>query len=206
MEKVHRFLDRMLGKVFDILLTHDDILCSSRFPYVGVAIGIGTSRDGQTVNTRSEAVVKQVATWYLQGRIDKILLVGTTDVKPNGLSEARAMYDWIRSRSEYDSIPDWRIYVIDEDCGTTLKNVEKVRDQMKKYSWLHAMVSAERDHAGRVRATFAKQFPSSGLDFKLCKAPKVQYTWDSGGKFIRRWNFVPYNLLAFLYYKLMGYA
>lgn len=162
---------------------------------VAIAIGIGTTKDGQNANTRSYGNAQHAYYLYRSKVTDALLLIG--DAKTDrGLTEAQAMQKVVCS------IAKQPVELSLAEGHTTLGNALAIREWMHTRDHRTAIVTAHIDHARRVAKVLRKQVPSCKFYVQSIRAA---YSKDSGGRFISRPWFVAYNFAATVYYWLRGY-
>jgi|GEM_PF-1580456 len=138
--------------------THDDLIGTKRTFDVAIAIGTGTDVDGLHANGRSLANALGAHELFRKGRVRNVMLVGGNP-PDRGNVEALAM---LRSLMQFgQEIPSDNL-AMDIRSRSTVENAVNALEIMEARKWRSAIILAEAMHAGRVRATFRKQW--KGLD------------------------------------------
>lgn len=173
--------------------SHDDELIEKADAVI--AIGIGVSKDGQSVSPQSEAVALKALDLFRQGSAENILLSGGHS---NGyITEAEAMANVIK-----DKVPHSKLF-LELRSYRTFMNADYTLPILQQKGWKKVIIVAQQWHARRVRATFRKSWDGTGIRFAVIKA-RSEY----GGSFQKRLEhfllFVIWDTLAFIISKLKG--
>ncbi len=188
MSRFSEWIEERLAFEDELVLTPTDVI---------IAVGTDVSRDGRIASPQSAATVQRAVELYRQGWGRNLLLVGGYRAIPDGPTEAEAM-----AALTDGHIPANRLW-LETVSATTVANARMTLPIMRVHRWRSAVIVAQRWHARRVKATFAKAWQGSGISFAVLTAASP-YGGGSQHRFDSFWRFLAWDSVAFIGQKLRG--